>query len=125
MVPGNIAEVKEKVFNEEKRFSDGKHYRPSLSHNIVNIAIGTTISYIDDETKISPLIPFRYAGRKDQNKDIPDSNHCNILFYPFNREYPNDDIVFDGEFSKLFNELDTGENYSTFRYVQNIAAFTT
>ena len=125
MVPGNIAKLKEKVFNEEKRLSDGKHYRPSLSHNIVNIAIGTTISYIDDETKISPLIPFGYAGRKDQNKDIPDSNHCNILFYPFNREYPNGDIVFDGEFSKLFNELDTGENYSTFRYVQNIAAFTT
>ena len=125
MVPGNIAEVKEKVFNEEKRFSDGKHYRPSLSHNIVNIAIGTTISYIDDETKISPLIPFGYAGRKDQNKDIPDSNHCNILFYPSNREYPNGDIVFDGGFSKLFNELDTGENYSTFRYAQNIAAFNT
>ena len=125
MVPGNISEVKEKVFNEEKRFSDGKHYRPSLSHNIVNIAIGTTISYIDDETKIYPLVPFGYAGRKDQDTRIPDSTHCNILFYPSNREYPNGDIVFDGGFSKLFNELDSGENYSTFRYVQNIAAFTT
>lgn len=125
MVPGNITEVKEKVFNEEKRFSDGKHYRPSLSHNIVNIAMGTTISYIDDETKISPLIPFGYAGRKDQDKSIPDSNHCNILFYPSNREFPNGDIIFDGGFSKLFNELDSGENYSTFRYIQNIAAFTT
>jgi len=68
MVPGNIAEVKEKVLNEEKRFSDGKHYRPSLLHNIVNIAIGTTISYIDDKTKISSLIPFGYAGRKDHKK---------------------------------------------------------
>lgn len=125
MVPGNISEVKEKVFNEEKRFSDGKHYRPSLSHNIVNIAMGTTISYIDDETKIKPLIPFGYAGRKDEDSKIPDSTHCNILFYPSNREYPNGDIVFDGGFSKLFNELDSGENYSTYRYVQNIAAFTT
>ena len=125
MVPGNIKEIKEKVFNEEKRFSDGKHNRPSLSHNIVNIAIGTTISYIDDETKIGPLILFAYAGRKDEDESIPDSDHCCILFYPSNREYPNGDIIFDGGFSKLFNELDSGENYSTFRYVQNIAAFTT
>ena len=125
MVPGNISEVKEKVFNKEKEFSDGKHYRTSFSHNLVNIAIGTTISYVNDETKISPLVPFGYAGRKDQDSKIADCTHCCILFYPSNREYPNGDIIFDGGFSKLFNELDSGENYSTFRYVQNIAAFTT
>lgn len=104
MVPGNISEVKEKVFNKEKEFSDGKHYRPSLSHNIVNIAIGTTISYVSDETKISPLIPFGYAEKKDQDSKIADCTHCCILFYLSNGEYPNGDIIFDGGFSKLFNE---------------------
>ena len=79
MVLGNITEVKEKVFNKEKRFMDRKCYRPPLSHNIVNIVIGTTVSYIDDETKLGPLIHFANAWR-DDNEDKTISNLCCILF---------------------------------------------
>ena len=93
---------------------DSKYYRPPLSNNIVNNVIGTTVSYIDAETKLGPLIPFAYA-RRDDNEEKTISNHCCILFYPSNRDFPNGDIVFDGGFSKLFTELDKGENYSTFR----------
>jgi hypothetical protein len=83
----------------------------------VNIYEGKTISFVDPKIDIEPFIPFAYD----------DEGGISIMFYPANNEYENKenfigDIIIDGGFSKLFNELDST---GTYRYVQNIAAWTT
>ena len=45
MIPGNINIEKKGVFNNKRKFSDGKTERFSLAHNLVNIYEGKTISY--------------------------------------------------------------------------------
>jgi hypothetical protein len=60
MIPGNINIEKKGVFNNKRKFSDGKTERFSLDHNLVNIYEGKTISYVDPEIDIAPFIPFAY-----------------------------------------------------------------
>ena len=117
IIPGNINIEKKRVFNNKRKFSDGKTERFYLAHNLVNIYEGKTISYVDPKIDIEPFIPFAYD----------DEGGISIIFYPANNEYENKenfigDIIIDGGFSKLFNELDST---GTYRYVQNIAAWTT
>ena len=83
-----------------------------ISHNLARIIEGKTVSYVNDPENIFPFKPFAY----DNN------NGLTIVYYLPSNEYKNGDIIIDGGFTKLFNEL---ENEGTFRYIQNLIAYTT
>ena len=60
--------VERKSCRWEKIFVEGKRCQISLSDNIVDIEIGATILYINDETKMYHLVEFLCEGKKDQNQ---------------------------------------------------------
>ena len=99
-------------FNNKRLFNDGKYPTFSLGHNLIKIAEGTTISYVQDQDNISPFNIFGYEHQ----------GGINILFYTPPFKYSHGYITIDGGFTKLFNELDSD---GTKRYILNIAAFTT
>ncbi|KAK8898415.1 hypothetical protein M9Y10_000702 [Tritrichomonas musculus] len=91
-----------------------KMQRASLSHNIVKIYEGETISYAQNDPEIlKPFIPFM----KDSENGI------SALFYPGDRDLKHitGDIIIDCGYTKLFSQMTTE---GTFRYVQNIAGWT-
>ena len=132
MKDGNINK-KCGVFNNKRHFSNGKIQRFSLGHNLKNIFEGTTVSYakVKKEDKelneekndlkeqdlgnptneeLLPFIPFAYDHE----------GGLSIIFYPSNDE--EGDIIIDGGFSKLFNEISTK---GTDRYLLNCISWTT
>ena len=131
MKRGNISTQKCGVFNNKMYFEEGKISRFSLGHNLKRIFEGTTVSFAkiknedtdEDDLKedeldqptddtLQPFIPFSYDHQ----------NGLSVIFYPSGDGDNRGDIVIDGGFSKLFNEIDqTG----TFRYVLNVIAWTT
>ena len=117
MKPGDISiELQGKneygKFNNNRRFNDGKHDLFSLGHNLVKIAEGTTISYVQDPKNTEPFYTFGYEHE----------GGINILFYIPPEKKPHGYLVLEGGFTKLFNELDSE---GTKRYILNIAAFAT
>ena len=133
MEDGNIKLKKCGIFNNKRKFKNGIIQRFSLGHNLKKIYEGTTVSYakikkndlelyeekndikeeqLEDPTdeKLLPFIPFAY----DHEKGL------SIIFYPSSGE--EGDIIIDGGFSKLFNEIDTN---GTYRYVLNCISWTT
>ena len=132
MNPGNIRTTKTGIFNDKRLFEEGKIKRYSLGHNLKKIFEGTTVSFAkiknssdidEDDLKVDlledpsietllPFIPFAY----DHDKGL------SVIFYPSGDGDNRGDIIIDGGFSKLFNEIDkTG----TYRYVLNCIAWTT
>ena len=109
---GNINKNSKGIFDKTSIISDGKYERLFISHNLARINEGKTISYVNDPENIFPFKPFAY----DNN------NGLTIIYYLPSSEYKNGDIIIDGGFTKLFNEL---ENEGTFRYIQNLIAYTT
>ena len=109
---GNINKSSKGIFDKTSIISDGKFERLFISHNLARIIEGKTVSYVNDPENIFPFKPFAY----DNN------NGLTIVYYLPSNEYKNGDIIIDGGFTKLFNEL---ENEGTFRYVQNLIAYTT
>ena len=117
MYPGDISKGSEKgskngIFINKRRFSDGKNEIFSLAHNLIRIAEGTTVSYVDNSINIAPFQTFGYEHQGGKN----------ILFYIPPVKYNHGYIILEGGFTKLFNELDTD---GTKRYVLNISSFTT
>ena len=117
MKPGDISkEIKGEsefgIFNNKRIFNDGKYPMFSLGHNLVKIAEGTTVSYVQEPDKYKPFNIFGYEHQ----------GGINILFYTPPFKYNHGYIVIDGGFTKLFNEIDSE---GTKRYLLNIAAFTT
>ena len=133
MKGGNIRLLKSGIFNDKRQFEEGKIKRYSLGHNLKKIFEGTTVSYakikspdkvIDEdnlkeedleEPSIETLLPF-VAFSYDHEEGL------SVIFYPSGDGDNRGDIIIDGGFSKLFNEIDkTG----TYRYVLNSIAWTT
>ena len=112
MLKGNINNNKYLCFDESKYFNDGKHQRFSLGHNLNSIYLGRTISYVNNKNDIYPFLPFGYD----------DKGNLTILFYPSKNDCDNGDIILDGGFTKLFNEIDSN---GTYRYLLNIISWTT
>lgn len=133
MEEGNINLTKCGIFNNKRYFTNGKIQRFSLAHNLKKIFEGTTVSYakvkkdnqelneekndIKEEDLVDPtneqllpFIPFAY----DHDKGL------SIIFYPSSDE--EGDIIIDGGFSKLFNEILTK---GTDRYILNCISWTT
>ena len=100
------------IFNNKRLFTDGKYPMFSLGHNLVKIAEGTTVSFVEGSESIAPFNTFGYEHE----------GGANILFYTPPFKYNHGYLILEGGFTKLFNELDTD---GTKRYVLNIAAFTT
>ena len=116
-VPGDIninitSESEFDKFINKKRFNDGKYPMFSLGHNLVKIAEGTTVSYVQECESIAPFNIFGYEHQ----------GGTNILFYTPPSKYDHGYLILEGGFTKLFNELDTD---GTKRYILNIASFTT
>lgn len=132
MKQGNIEEIQSGIFNNKRRFNNGEYERYSLGHNLLEIYEGYTVSYakikkagvdlkeekndikekdLEDPTynKLLPFIPFAY----DHDKGL------NVIFYPSSGE--EGDIIIDGGFSKLFNEI---EEKGTYRYILNCISWT-
>ena len=131
MKPGKISSSKVGIFNDKRQFEEGKIKRYSLGHNLKTIFEGTTVSFAkikvgdvdEDNLKedqledplIETLLPF-VAFSYDHDKGL------SVIFYPSGDGDNRGDIIIDGGFSKLFNEIDkTG----TYRYVLNSIAWTT
>ena len=133
MKGGNIRLSKSGIFNEKRQFEEGKIKRYSLGHNLKKIFEGTTVSFAkiknsdmdidEDDLKeenledpsIETLLPF-VAFSYDHEEGL------SVIFYPSGDGDNRGDIIIDGGFSKLFNEIDkTG----TYRYVLNSIAWTT
>ena len=112
MYQGDINKNDKGVFNFKRIFEEGKYQRYSLAHNLAIIDEGTTVSYVDDIYEISPFSPFAYDN----------DGGMSIIFWDAKIDKINGDIIIDGGFTKLFNELNTE---GTYRYVQNIIAWTT
>ena len=132
MGQGNIENSQCGIFNNKRRFSNGTYERYSLGHNLLQIYEGYTILYakikksgvdlkeekndIDEndleeptEGRLFPFIPFAY----DHDKGL------SVIFYPSSGE--EGDIIIDGGFSKLFNEI---EKTGTYRYILNCISWT-
>ena len=132
MVQGDIKNSQCWIFNNKRRFNNGKYKRYSLGHNLLEIYEGYTISYakikkpgVDSkkekkdinekdleestEKKLRPFIPFAY----DQDKGL------SFVFYPSSGN--KGDIIIDGDFSKLFNEI---EETGTYKYILNCISWT-
>lgn len=90
-----------------------KFQRAPLGHNLYQIYEGETISYVADEKSVAPFIPFM----RDSEGGI------SALFYPGDKDqnYKRGDIIIDCGYSKLFDAMTTE---GTFKYIQNIAAWT-
>ena len=117
MLPGDIninitGESEFGKFNNKRKFNDGKFPMFSLGHNLVKIAEGTTVSYVQECESIAPFNIFGYEHQ----------GGTNILFYTPPSKYDHGYLILEGGFTKLFNELDTD---GTKRYILNIASFTT
>ena len=110
----------------------GSEDRTLFNHNLKKIDIGTTVSYVVDENDNIPYetdINLLFKTSYEENLIYPfkpfaidDEYGLTIIYYSANNEYENGDIIIDGGFTKLFNEL---HNEGTYRYVQNLIAFTT
>ena len=89
------------IFNNKRLFNDGKYPMFSLGHNLVKIAEGTTVSFVQEPDKYKPFNIFGYEHE----------GGINILFYtpPFNKNHGY--LVIDGGFTKLFNELEGAKRY--------------
>ena len=131
MKGGNIRTSKIGIFNDKRQFEEGKIKRYSLGHNLKKIFEGTTVTFanikngdIDEDNlkeddleepsieTLLPFIPFSYDHKEG----------LSVIFYPSGDGDNRGDIIIDGGFSKLFNEIDkTG----TYRYVLNSIAWTT
>ena len=132
MRQGNINNSQCGIFNNKRRFKIGEYERYSLGHNLLQIYEGYTISYakikkpdvdlkeekndinekdLDEPTedKLRPFIPFAY----DHDKGL------SVIFYPSSGD--EGDIIIDGGFSKLFNEI---EETGTYRYILNCISWT-
>ena len=132
MIPGDIEINQVGIFNNKRRFNNGAYERYSLGHNLLKIYEGYTISYakikkpgVDlkeekndikaenlDEPNyktLLPFIPFAY----DHEKGL------SVIFYPSSGQ--EGDIIIDGGFSKLFNEI---KEEGTYRYILNCIAWT-
>lgn len=131
MKPGNITTSKVGIFNDKRQFEEVKIKRYSLGHNLKSIFEGTTVSFAKiklgeadednlkedqlEEPLIDNLLPF-VAFSYDHDEGL------SVIFYPSGDGDNRGDIVIDGGFNKLFNEIDkTG----TYRYVLNSIAWTT
>ena len=91
-----------------------KCQRASLSHNLVEIYEGETISFApNDKSQYKPFTPFMRDSE----------NGISALFYPGDKDprYRRGDIIVDCGYTKLFDKMTTN---GTFRYVQNIAGWT-
>ena len=134
MSDGDIRTKKCGIFNNERRFINGKVMRFSLGHNLKKIYEGSSVSYAkikkDDDIELNeemndikedqldnptdenllPFIPFAYDNK----------GNLSIIFYPSTNQ--EGDIIIDGGFSKLFNEIETN---GTYRYLLNCIAWTT
>ena len=91
-----------------------KCQRAPLSHNLVEIYEGETISYApNDESQYKPFTPFMRDSE----------NGISALFYPGDKDprYRRGDIIVDCGYTKLFDKMTTN---GTFRYIQNIAGWT-
>ena len=120
------------IFNNKRRFNNGKYERYSLGHNLLKIYEGYTVSFakikksgvdlnedkndikeedLEDpiDGKLLPFIPFAY----DHDEGL------SVIFYPSSGE--EGDIIIDGGFSKLFNEI---EETGTYRYILNCISWT-
>ena len=132
MNPGNIRIKKIGIFNDKRLFEKGKIKRYSLGHNLKKIVEGTTVSFAkiknssdidEDDLKeelledlsIETLLPF-ISFAYDHDKGL------SVIFYPSGDGDSRGDIIIDGGFSKLFNEIDKTGIY---RYVLNCIAWTT
>ena len=133
MKRGGVEEKKIGIFNNIRRYKYGTYERFSLGHNLLKIYEGHTISYakikkkgvelkerkndinekdLDEPTEetLYPFIPFAYDHE----------GGLSVIFYPSPDQ--RGDIVIDGGFSKLFNEI---EETGTYRYILNCIAWTT
>ena len=127
MKPGNIRDSKVGIFNDKRQFEEGKIKRYSLGHNLKKIFEGTIVSFskikaedIDEDNLkedpsidiFFPFVPFSYEHDEG----------LSVIFYPSWDGDNRGDIIIDGGFSKLFNEIDRTGAY---RYVLNSIARTT
>ena len=65
MKPGDISkEIKGEsefgIFNNKRLFNDRREEMFSLAHNLVKIAEGTTVSYVEEPDKYKPFNIFGY-----------------------------------------------------------------
>lgn len=112
---GKMSTDNKGVFISQNEMNMGKYTRSSISHNLVKLYEGYTISRANysDINNIEPFLPFVY-----------DSEGGLISFYYPSK--PNNqccDLFFDCGFTKLFYELKYSENDGTERYILNIAGF--
>lgn len=112
MKAGDISTIKKSVFDNKKECNFGKYTRYSISHNLVSLSEGSTISRANDPNNIAPFKPFAYDSE----------GGLVSLYFDSKSEDTRGDIFIDCGFTKLFNELKYSENDGTIRYVQNIAA---
>ena len=113
---------KKKTFNT-KVLPTSRYERKSFANNLYQIYEGKTISFIgegnlrdekefkpiDDPKLLLPFVPFS----RDSDGGI------NSIFYAGEEGYG--DLVFDNSYTKFFLEM---KECGTFRYVQNLAAWT-
>ncbi len=113
---------KKKTFNT-KVLPSSRYERKSFANNLYQIYEGKTISFIgtgdlwdeknfvalDDTKLLLPFVPFS----RDSDGGI------NSIFYAGEDGYG--DLVFDNSYTKFFLEM---KECGTFRYVQNVAAWT-
>ena len=83
--------------------------RPCLGYNLTKIYEGETISYAKDSSDIYPFTKFA----------VDSEGGATILLY--SGLYGHGDIIVDGGFTKCFLNM---EEEGTFKYLQNLAAFT-
>ena len=112
---GKMSTDNKGVFISQNEMNMGKYTRSSISHNLVKLYEGYTISRANysDINNIEPFLPFVY-----------DSEGGLISFYyPSKPNNQCGDLFFDCGFTKLFYELKYSENDGTERYILNIAGF--
>jgi hypothetical protein len=105
---GDIKQTKRQVFSNEDQRNQRFIIRRLLSHNLIHLCEGATISKANDPEKLGP---FSYNS----------SGGVNSMFLLLDYESLHGDVIIDCGLTKLFTEL-TAEG--TLRYVQNITAFT-
>ena len=112
--------LKPALFNRKKEiYKFNGIQRQSLSHNLYNIYEGVTISSITKNGErqmnvklndIKPFIPF-----------ARDSEGGITSFFKLASNKGEGDLIFDGGFTKIFNDM---KEKGTYRYIQNIIGFT-
>ena len=117
LVPDNSGDLKNNgTFNSKEEIYDSFNSnnplikRPSLGYNLIKIYEGETISYSNGD--INTIKPFhKFAVDSEGGASI-------LIYYGINGH---GDVIVDGGFTKCFLSI---EEEGTFRYLQNLAAFT-